>query len=136
MGFLGSSVSKESDCSAGDLGSIPELRRSPGEVNGNPLQYSCLENPMDRGAWQSTVYGVTRVGHDLATKLVLLLLLLNRANSKNKIKNHCKTEKRRRRRKKKKKPENKSKCKNNNKCFSLISSVGPGSQLCPLLPAR
>ena len=93
MGFPGSSVSKESDCNAGNPGSIPELRRSPGEVNGNPLQYSCLENPMDRGAWQSTVYGVTRVGHDLATKLVLLLLLLNRANSKNKIKNHCKREK-------------------------------------------
>ena len=42
--------------------------RSPGEGNGNPLQYSCLENPMDRGAWQATVHGVARVGHDLATK--------------------------------------------------------------------
>ena len=93
---------KNLPANAGDTGVIPELERFPGEVNGNPLQYSCLENPMDRGAWQSTVYGVTRVGHDLATKLVLLLLLLNRANSKNKIKNHCKTEKRRRRRKKKK----------------------------------
>ena len=70
------------------------VRRTPGEGNGNPLQYSCLRNPMDREAWLATVYGVTRVGHNLATKLLLLLLLLlNRANSKNK--NHCKTEKRR-----------------------------------------
>ena len=52
----------------GDLGSIPVSGSSPGEGNGNPLQYSCLENPMDKGAWQATVHGVTRVGHDLATK--------------------------------------------------------------------
>ena len=42
-----------------DLGSIPGLGRSPGEGNGNSLQYSCLENPMDRGAWQATVHGIT-----------------------------------------------------------------------------
>ena len=48
--------------------SIPGSGRSPGEDNGNPLQYSCLENPMHRGAWQATVHGVPRVGHDLATK--------------------------------------------------------------------
>ena len=54
------SVSKESACSAGDLGSIPGLERSPGEGNGNPLQYSCLENPMDRGAWWAAVHGVTK----------------------------------------------------------------------------
>ena len=53
LGFPHSSVGKESACSAGDPGSIPGLGRSPGEGNGNPLQYSCLENPMDRGAWQS-----------------------------------------------------------------------------------
>ena len=47
----------ESPCNAGDLGSIPEWRRSPGEGNGTPLQYSCLKNPMDRGAWQATVRG-------------------------------------------------------------------------------
>ena len=63
-----SSVSKESACSAGDLGSIPGSGRSPGEENGNPLQYSCLGHPMDRGAWQATVHGVTRVRHDLVTK--------------------------------------------------------------------
>ena len=51
-------------CSAGDLGSIPGLGRSPGEGNNNPLQYSCLENPMGRGAWRATVHGVTRVRHD------------------------------------------------------------------------
>ena len=44
----------------GGLGSVPELGRSPNIGNGNPLQYSCLENPMDRGAWQATVYGVTK----------------------------------------------------------------------------
>ena len=45
---------------AGDMGSIPGSRRSPGEGNGNPLQYSCLGNPMDRGAWWATVHGVTK----------------------------------------------------------------------------
>ena len=55
-----SSVSKESACNAGDLGLIPQLGRPPGEGNGNPLQYSCLENPMDRGAWRATVHGVTK----------------------------------------------------------------------------
>ena len=55
---------KESACNAGDLDLIPGLGRSPGEGNGNPLQYSCLENPMDGGAWEAIVYGVARVGHD------------------------------------------------------------------------
>ena len=50
------------------LGPVPGLGRFPGEENGNPLQYSCLENPMDRRAWQATVHGVARVRHDLATK--------------------------------------------------------------------
>ena len=50
-GFPGGSEVKASACNAGDLGSIPGSGRSPGEGNGNPLQYSCLENPMDRGAW-------------------------------------------------------------------------------------
>ena len=50
----------ESACNAGDLGSIPGSGRSPGEGNGNPLQYSCLENPMDRRAWWATVHGVTK----------------------------------------------------------------------------
>ena len=61
-------MGKESACIAGDLGLIPGLGRSPGEGNGNPLQYSCLENPMDRGAWWATVHGVARVRHDLVTK--------------------------------------------------------------------
>ena len=69
VGFPHSSVGKESACSAGDPGSIPGLGRSPGEGNGNPLQYACLENPMGRGAWWSTVHGVTRLRHNLATKL-------------------------------------------------------------------
>ena len=67
-GFPHSSVIKESACNAGDLGSIPGMGRSPEEGNGNPLQYSCLENLMDRGAWRATVHGIARVGYDLATK--------------------------------------------------------------------
>ena len=50
-----------SACNAGDLGSIPGSERSPGEGNGNPLQYSCLENPMDGGAWWATVHGITKI---------------------------------------------------------------------------
>ena len=53
-----SSVSKESACSAGDLGLIPGLERCPGEGNGNPIQYPCLENLLDRGAWWAAVHGV------------------------------------------------------------------------------
>ena len=54
------SESKESAFNVGDLGSIPGSGRSPGEANGNLLQYSCLENHMDRGAWQATVYGIIK----------------------------------------------------------------------------
>ena len=67
-GFPEGSHGKAFACSAGDRVLIPGLGRSPGEGNGNPLQYACLENPMDRGAWQATVHGVTRVGYNLATK--------------------------------------------------------------------
>ena len=59
MSFPCSSDGKESACSAGDPGSIPGSGRSPGERNGNPLQYSFLENPMNGEAWQATVHGVT-----------------------------------------------------------------------------
>ena len=58
---------KESACNAGDagdLGSVPGWGRSPGGGHGNPLQYSCLENPIDRGAWWATVHGSQRVGCD------------------------------------------------------------------------
>ena len=51
---------KESPCNAGDEGSIPGSGRSPGEGNGNPLQYACLGNPMDREAWKATVHGVSK----------------------------------------------------------------------------
>ena len=51
---------KEPACNTADLGSIPGSGGSPGEGNGNPLQYSCLENPMDRGAWRATVHGITK----------------------------------------------------------------------------
>ena len=60
IGFPGGSEGKASACNVGDRSSIPGSGRSPGEGNGNPLQYSCLENPMDGGAWQATVHGVTR----------------------------------------------------------------------------
>ena len=58
--FPGGSDGKESACNAGNLGSIPGSGRSPGEENGNPLQHSCLENSMDRGAWEVIVDGVTK----------------------------------------------------------------------------
>ena len=58
--FPGGSEVKASACNAGDMGSIPGLGRSPGEGNGNPLQYSGLENPMDRGARWATVHGVAK----------------------------------------------------------------------------
>ena len=59
-GFPGGSEVKTSVCNAGDLGLIPGLARSPGGGHGNPLQYSCLENPMDRGAWWATDHGVPK----------------------------------------------------------------------------
>ena len=59
-GFPGGSDGKESACNAGDPGLVPRSGRSPGVGNGNPLQYSCLVNPMDRGAWQATVHGITK----------------------------------------------------------------------------
>ena len=64
LGFPGGSDSKEYACNAGDSDLILGLGRSPGEGNGSPLQYSCLENPMDRGPWQATVHGVQRVRHN------------------------------------------------------------------------
>ena len=60
LGFPGDSDGKESTCSAGDPGLILGSGRSPGEGNGYPLRYSYLENPMDRGAWQITIYGVAK----------------------------------------------------------------------------
>ena len=64
LGFPGGSDGKEFACNAGDLGSIPELGRSPAEGNGNPLQYSCLENPMDKEPGRLQSMGSQRVGHD------------------------------------------------------------------------
>ena len=63
-------MEKKLPANAGDMGSIPGSGRSPGEVNGNPLQYSCLGNPMDRGPWQVTVHAVTKEldRYDLAAK--------------------------------------------------------------------
>ena len=60
LGFPGGLVGKESACNAGDPGSIPGWGRSPGEGHGNPLQYSCLENPVNRGSWWAAVHGVTK----------------------------------------------------------------------------
>ena len=60
MGFPGFSIGKESTCNAGDAGSIAESGRSPGGGHGNPLHYSCLEDPEDRGVWRVTVLGVAK----------------------------------------------------------------------------
>ena len=81
--FARSSVGKESACNAGDLGSSPESERSPGEGNGNPRQYSCLEKPMNRGAWWATVNGVARVGHNLATKPPPFMVIMSRSDKAN-----------------------------------------------------
>ena len=61
MSFPGGSEVNASACNVGDPGSVPGSGRSPGERNGNPLRYSCLENPTDRQAWQATVHGVTEL---------------------------------------------------------------------------
>ena len=67
-GFPGGSLVKDPPANAGATGLIPGSGRSPGEGNGNPLQYSCLEDPLDREAWWATVHGVARVEHNLTTK--------------------------------------------------------------------
>ena len=72
MGFPGGSEVKVSAFNAGDLGLIPGLGRSPGEGNGNPLQNSCLENPMDREAWWATVHGVAESWTQLSDFTYLL----------------------------------------------------------------
>ena len=64
LGFFGGSDGKESACNAGDLGSVPGLGRSAGGGHSNPLQCSCLENPMDREAWWAIVRGVAKSGQD------------------------------------------------------------------------
>ena len=68
-GFPGGSAGQESSCNVGDLGSIPGLEKSPGGGNGTSLQYLCLENPMDRGAWQATVHGFTKSQTRLSTQV-------------------------------------------------------------------
>ena len=72
-GFPDSSVGKESTCNAGDLRLIPGLGRSPGERNGYPLQYSCLVNSIDKGAWRATVPGVAKSQTRLVTNTNLWL---------------------------------------------------------------
>ena len=68
LGFPGSSDGKESARNAGDPGLVPASGRSPGEGNGHPLQCSCLENPMDRGAWRAIVHGVAKSETELSIK--------------------------------------------------------------------
>ena len=75
LGFPGGSEGKASACNVGDPDLIPGLGRSPGEGNGNPLQYSCLENPMDGGAWWATVHGVTKSQTRLSDFTLTLLFL-------------------------------------------------------------
>ena len=78
VGFPSGSAVKNPPASAGHVGLIPGLGRSPGEGNGNPLQYSCLESHMDRGTWRSIVCGSQRVGYDLAIKRLVALCLVLR----------------------------------------------------------
>ena len=68
LGLPWQSVIKNLSANAGDMGLVPVSGRSPAEGNENPLQYSCLGNPMDRGTWQATVHEISRVRHDLVTK--------------------------------------------------------------------
>ena len=83
MGFPGGSDDgKESACNIGDLGLIPGLGRSPGEENDNPLQWSCLGNPMDRRVWQATVCGVAKNQTRLSNKHTHNTLQRLEANSK------------------------------------------------------
>ena len=84
LGFPGGLVSKESAHNAGDLGSIPGLGRSPGGGHGNPLQYSCLESPMDRGVWQAIVHGVYKESIP-RSKCLLISWLQSSSADKNKI---------------------------------------------------
>ena len=78
MGFPGGSVVNNPPANVGDVGSSPGPGRSPGEGNGNPLQYSCLENPTDRGAWRATV---PRAGHNLVTKTTTKLIYSERSHT-------------------------------------------------------
>ena len=80
-GFPSGSDGKESACNAGDLGSIPRLGRFPGEENGYPFQYSCLENPMDRGASQAMVLGIPKSWNGWATNILLSLHFFNAART-------------------------------------------------------
>ena len=75
-GFPYSSVDKESACNAGDPGLIPGSGRPSGEGNGNPLQYSCLENPMERGAYRATFHGVTKSKTGLSKHALMLHICL------------------------------------------------------------
>ena len=83
-GFPCGSAGKESACNVGDLGSIPGFGRSPEKGNGNPLQYSCLENPMDRGAWQAIIHAVAKSRTRLSdfTSLKVTQLICGRARAK------------------------------------------------------
>ena len=83
MGFPGGSDNKESACKAGDLGLIPGLGRSPGEGNGYPLQYSDVENPMNRGAWRASIHRVTE-----SWKLTLSLSLFFSLTKDSSTKSH------------------------------------------------
>ena len=76
MCFPGGSDGKETACNAGNQGLVPELGRPPGEGSGNPLQYSCMEDSMDRGAWQATVHSVGKESN-MTEQLTLGVFLLH-----------------------------------------------------------
>ena len=90
-GFHGGSDGKASACNEGDSGSIPGLERSPGEGNGNPLQYSCLKNSMDRGAWWVTVHGVTKSWTRLSDFTLIYKFILSHFALQKKLTQYCKS---------------------------------------------
>ena len=85
LGFPGGSSVRNPPASPRDVGLIPESGRSPGEGKGNLLQYSCLENPMDRGAWWAAVHGVAGIGQDLATKQQMLMFFSCQKYTKSRV---------------------------------------------------
>ena len=86
--FIGGSVVKNLPAKTGDTGLIPGLRRSPGERNGNPLQYSCLKNPKDRGTWRATIHGVAKSQAGLSNWSLLIIsqnISYRKTNSKQRL---------------------------------------------------
>ena len=138
--FPHSSVGKESACNAEDLCSSPGSGRSPGEGHGNPLQYFCLDNLMDRGAWQATVKGVARVRHNFATEpLPPFLTIGSTLKFSHLVKVHCGISLHRWHMQLKHDPVILQVCSVAQSCLAFCNAVGcslPGSSAYGIFPAR